>query len=154
MMRRFYGMIVSAAILLFVDSCATMSLPRRLDSFVDDAELKCDKYSNADWDRSRRQYEHLVDRYMNSERDYSVAESRMAARAMTRYYVLEVKNGISESAGYVEALGKAIPEYVDELSEELKVTKNALTSAFRKVFNKKNVKKFLNEVEDFFDDLF
>jgi len=67
----------TVAIIAFV-ATSCISAQRRpaqaLDSFVDKAELNCESYTSADWEKSALQYEKLVEQYSNSNMTQSEAE--------------------------------------------------------------------------------
>ena len=90
-----------------------------MDSFVDKAELDSDGYSSEDWEKSTQDFQTLVDKYNNSEKQYSEAERQMAARAMGRYHALLLKNGLVKTGSVIEDLVKIIPEYIEGFADEL-----------------------------------
>ena len=65
-----------------IAACSSSNIPQKLDSFVDNAELKSSDYDAEDWQKSMLQYEKLVDEYSNSGKEYTDAEKQMAVRAM------------------------------------------------------------------------
>lgn len=50
----------------FIVACSSSNIPQKLDSFVDNAELKSSDYDAEDWQKSMLQYERLVEEYNNS----------------------------------------------------------------------------------------
>ena len=44
----------------FIVACSSSNIPQKLDSFVDNAELKSIDYDAEDWQKSMLQYERLV----------------------------------------------------------------------------------------------
>ena len=42
-------------------TCSSSNIPQKLDSFVDNAELKSNDYDAEDWQKSMLQYEELVE---------------------------------------------------------------------------------------------
>lgn len=134
--------VVAAAI---TTSCATASLPEKLDSFVDKAELKSEKYNQDDWKKSQEEYEKLVEQYTNSDKEYTDAEKQMAIRAMGRYHALLVKNGIKESASYLRELGKLLPSYLNGLVEGLGEDSEEFLKELEDSFDSEELEKSLDE---------
>mgnify|MGYP000399369168 FL=1 len=62
--------------------CISNNPAQKLDSFVDNAELKSDSYNAQQWANSMKQFEKLVEDYNAPGKTYSEAEKQMAARAM------------------------------------------------------------------------
>ena len=139
---------------LFLSSCAVCSIPRRLDNFVDNTELKCSGYSKADWDKSETQYNRLVNQYESSNADYSKAEKKMAARAIGRYQTLLVENGIEDTITDVKALKDVLSEYLDGMSSMMKSKSNEIEPAFERLLNDEEIKNSFNSIGDTFRRIF
>ena len=101
----------AAAMLIF--SCATANAPQKLDNFVDKVELNSGNYDSDDWAKSTKQYEKLVDEYVNSGKEYTPEERQMAARAMGRYHSLLIKSCVEQPAAYLKELESILPSYLE-----------------------------------------
>ena len=86
-------------------SCATLRAPARLERFVDRVERNADRYRPAQWDRVNRQYESLLQEYINNYRSYSIAEKQQAMGAIGRYHGILVDHGIKKGIGFLGSLG-------------------------------------------------
>lgn len=142
-----------ATVTAMFTSCATASLPERLDSFVDKAELKSEKYDNDDWTKSMEQYEKLLDEYTNSKKEYTDAEKQMALRAMGRYHALLVKNGIKESANYLKELGKLLPSYLDGLVDGIGEDSEGFLNELEEAFDSEELKESLDNLGSALENL-
>lgn len=100
-------------------SCSMRNLPAAMDSFVDNAELKGENYSDQEWKQSISEFEEMIDQYKNSDEQYSQEEKEMAAKSIGRYHALLVKQGLAKSKGIIESLGKIIPQYLEGFASEL-----------------------------------
>lgn len=102
-------------------SCASMSLPEKLDNFVDRAEIASENQTNDyDWQKSQEDFQILLDQFNSSDKKkYSQEEEQMAAKAIGRYHALLIKEGLEKSTDLLQNLGKIIPEYIDGLATEL-----------------------------------
>ena len=100
--------------------CSCSTLPQKMDSFVDNAELKASSYSEDDWKKSTEAFKKMEEKFKASDKEgYSDAEKKMASRAIVRYHTLLFKNGLSKSAKWLEDLGKSAPDYLEGLSENI-----------------------------------
>ena len=104
---RFIIIVLTSAL---IAACSGSNIPQKLDSFVDNAELKSSNYDAEDWQKSMLQYEKLVEEYSNSDKEYTAAEKQMAVRAMGRYHSLLIKSGVEQSAAYLKEAVFALNE--------------------------------------------
>lgn len=119
MIMRLTRFILLFPALVLLATCSSSNMPQKLDSFVDNAELKSNDYDAEDWQNSMLQHEELVEEFSNSGKEYSNAEKQMAARAMGRYHSLLIKNGIEQSAAYLKELESILPSYLEGLVDGL-----------------------------------
>lgn len=134
-------------------SCATANLPEKLDSFVDKAELKSEKYDQDDWKKSVEEYEKLVDEYTNYNKEYTEAEKQMALRAMGRYHALLVKNGLKESASYLKELGKLLPSYLNGLVEGIGEDGEGFLKELEEAFDSEELEKSFENLGEALENL-
>lgn len=119
-MRNFIIAVLTLCATCIWVSCATnKSAPQKLCSFVDDVELKCDSYSQEDWERSKKEFELLVDDYSKSSALYTEEQRQAVAKAMGQYHALLIKHGVQESLDYLQRIVKLIPSYIDGLTSGL-----------------------------------
>lgn len=141
----------------YIVACSSSNIPQKLDSFVDNAELKSNDYDAEDWQESMLQYERLVEEYSNSGKEYTNAEKQMAARAMGRYHSLLIKNGVEQSAAYLKELEAILPSYLEGLVEGLGENSEELGKTLEGIFNSKEMEKAFeglgNKLEEIFGGL-
>ena len=140
--------------LAFLVACSTANLPQKLDSFVDNAELKSGNYTSDDWSRSMEQYEKLVDEYANSGKEYTPEEKQMAARAMGRYHSLLIKNGVEQSAAYLKELESILPSYLEGLIDGLGENSEELGKTLEGIFNSDELEKAFEGLGNKLEEIF
>ena len=106
-------------ILFIVTSCASQSVPQKLDDFVNKVEQNSSAYSQSDWEKTAMEYQRLVDEYLYSEIEYTEEERNKAARAMGRYHAIILKNEIESSVSFLKEFCKIFPEYLDGFASGL-----------------------------------
>lgn len=141
MIMRLTRFILLFPVLVLLATCSSSNIPQKLDSFVDNAELKSNDYDAEDWQNSMLQYEELVEEFSNSGKEYSNAEKQMAARAMGRYHSLLIKNGIEQSAAYLKELESILPSYLEGLVDGLGENSEEFGKTLEGIFNSEELEK-------------
>lgn len=140
-----------------IAACSSPNIPQKLDSFVDNAELKSSDYDAEDWQKSMLQYEKLVDEYSNSGKEYTDAEKQMAVRAMGRYHSLLIKKGVEQSAAYLKELESILPSYLEGLVDGLGENSEELGKTLEGIFNSEELEKAFeglgNKLEEIFEGI-
>lgn len=129
-------------------------MPQKLDSFVDNAELKSNDYDAEDWQNSMLQHEELVEEFSNSGKEYSNAEKQMAARAMGRYHSLLIKNGIEQSAAYLKELESILPSYLEGLVDGLGENSEEFGKTLEGISNSEELEKAFDGLGNRLEELF
>lgn len=140
--------------IMLLSGCITSNAARKLDSFVDDTELKSDSYNADDWKKSISQYERLVEEYSTSRRTYTDAEKQMAARAIGRYHSLMLKYGIEASAAFLEELKSVIPSYLEGLIEGLEENTKGLEKTLEGLFEGEDFEQTLGGLSEQLENIF
>lgn len=135
-------------------ACISSNAPQKLDSFVDKTELNCDKYDADDWQKSMVQYDQLVKEFNKPGKQYTEAEKQMAARAMGRYHSLLIKNGIEQSAAYIEELKQVLPSYLEGLVDGLGESSDEIGKSLEGIFNSEEFEKAFESLEEELEDIF
>ena len=135
-------------------ACSSSNIPQKLDSFVDNAELKSSEYDAEDWQKSMGQYEILVEEYNNSGKEYSEAEKQMAARAMGRYHSLLIKNGVEQSAAYLKELQSILPSYLEGLVDGLGENSEELGKTLEGIFDSEELEKAFEGLGSKLEEIF
>lgn len=135
-------------------ACSSSNIPQKLDSFVDNAELKSSEYDAEDWQKSMGQYEKLVEEYSNSGKEYSEAEKQMAARAMGRYHSLLIKNGVEQSAAYLKELQSILPSYLEGLVDGLGENSEDLGKTLEGIFDSEELEKAFEGLGSKLEEIF
>ena len=115
--------------------CISNDPAQKLDSFVDNAELKSDSYNAQEWANSMKQFEKLVEDYNAPGKTHSEAEKQMAAHAMGRYHSLLIKNGVEQTAAYLKELESILPSYLEGLVDGLGDNSKEIEKAFKDLGN-------------------
>ena len=99
-------------------SCATLRAPAKLERFVDRVERNADRYRPYQWDRVNRQYEALLNEYVQNYRAYTIAEKQQAMNAIGRYHGILVDHGIKQGIGFLGSLGAYAGGLLDLLRQD------------------------------------
>ena len=148
------SIVVIIATTFVVLSCSNTTAPQKLDYFVDKTELNCDKYDADDWQKSMVQYDQLVKEFNKPGKQYTEAEKQMAARAMGRYHSLLIKNGIEQSAAYIEELKQVLPSYLEGLVDGLGESSDEIGKSLEGIFNSEEFEKAFESLEEELEDIF
>lgn len=154
MIMRLARFILLFPALVLMATCSSSNIPQKLDSFVDNAELKSNDYDAEDWQKSMLQYEELVEEFSNSGKEYSNAEKQMAARAMGRYHSLLIKNGIEQSAAYLKELESILPSYLEGLVDGLGENSEEFGKTLEGIFNSEELENAFDGLENRLEELF
>lgn len=154
MIMRLTRFILLFPALVLLATCSSSNIPQKLDSFVDNAELKSNDYDAEDWQNSMLQYEELVEEFSNSGKEYSNAEKQMAARAMGRYHSLLIKNGIEQSAAYLKELESILPSYLEGLVDGLGENSKEFGKTLEGIFNSEELEKAFDGLGNRLEELF
>lgn len=154
MIMRLTRFILLFPALVLLATCSSSNIPQKLDSFVDNAELKSNDYDAEDWQNSMLQYEELVEEFSNSGKEYSNAEKQMAARAMGRYHSLLIKNGIEQSAAYLNELESILPSYLEGLIDGLGENSEEFGKTLEGISNSEELEKAFDGLGNRLEELF
>ena len=124
-MRKYILIILVA---LTAASCASLRAPARLERFVDRVERNADHYRPYQWDRVQRQYQSLLDEYIQNYRSYSIAEKQQAMGAIGRYHGILVDHGIKQGIGFLGGLGNYAGGLLDVLRQDVGAVRDFLES--------------------------
>ena len=103
-----------AALAIFVGCASTKSLPERFDSFVEKTENEFKDYTEADWEKSRQEYEGFVQEIKDNYDSYSTAEKVKMAEAIGRYNSILIQNGVGSASESIGDLIDQIPEVIND----------------------------------------
>lgn len=154
MIMRLTRFILLFPALVLLATCSSSNIPQKLDSFVDNAELKSNDYDAEDWQNSMLQYEELVEEFSNSGKEYSNAEKQMAARAVGRYHSLLIKNGIEQSAAYLKELESILPSYLEGLVDGLGENSEEFGKTLEGISNSEELEKAFDGLGNRLEELF
>ena len=122
-MRKYILLLLVA---LVTASCATLRAPARLERRVDRVERNADRYRPYQWDRVNRQYEALVQEYVQNYRTYTIAEKQQAMAAIGRYHGILVDHGVKQGVGFLGGLGAYAGALLDILKMDAGVVEDFL----------------------------
>ena len=106
-----------AALAIFVGCASTKSLPERFDSFVEKTENEFKDYTEADWEKSRQEYEEFVQEIKDNYDSYSTSEKVKMAEAIGRYNSILIQNGVGSAT---ESIGDLIDQIPDVINDAIK----------------------------------
>ena len=109
-------------------SCATLRAPARLERLVDRVERNADRYRPYQWDRVNRQYEALVQEYIQNYHSYTIAEKQQAMSAIGRHHGILVDHGIKQGVGFLGSLGSYAGALLDILKQDAGAVEDFLQS--------------------------
>ena len=102
---------------IFVGCASTKSLPERFDSFVEKTENEFKDYTEADWEKSRQEYEGFVQEIKDNYDSYSTSEKVKMAEAIGRYNSILIQNGVGSAT---ESIGDLIDQIPDVINDAIK----------------------------------
>ena len=108
---------LSDALAIFVGCASTKSLPERFDSFVEKTENEFKDYTEADWEKSRQEYEGFVQEIKDNYDSYSTSEKVKMAEAIGRYNSILIQNGVGSAT---ESIGDLIDQIPDVINDAIK----------------------------------
>lgn len=152
-MRLFRNCFIVLATTLMA-ACSSPNISQKLDSFVDNAELKSSDYDADDWQKSILEYDKLVKQYTTSGKGHTDAEKQMVARAMGRYHSLLIKNGVEQSAAYLKELESILPSYMEGLVDGFDKNSEELERALEGIFNSEDLEKAVDGLGNKREELF
>lgn len=106
-----------AALAIFVGCASTKSLPERFDSFVEKTENEFKDYTEADWEKSRQEYEGFVQEIKDNYDSYSTSEKVKMAETIGRYNSILIQNGVGSAT---ESIGDLIDQIPDVINDAIK----------------------------------
>ena len=108
-----------AALAIFVGCASTKSLPERFDSFVEKTENEFKDYTEADWEKSRQEYEGFVQEIKDNYDSYSTSEKVKMAEAIGRYNSILIQNGVGSATESIGDLIDQIPEVLNGIINQI-----------------------------------
>ena len=107
------------AIVLAASCATTLSVPERLDRFVEKTEKEYRDYTEADWEKSRKEYDALVAEMKENYDSYTISEKVKIAQAVGRYSTLVIGSEVSEAAGSIGSILEQIPETINGVINDI-----------------------------------
>lgn len=106
-MKRFFTIIATLVLATTIASAAPLS--KRMNRYVEDTIEKCENWSKADWDKSKREYKLFIEEYKLYKDSYTQEERDAINKEIGRYNGLLVKHGIEELGDFLQGIGERIP---------------------------------------------
>lgn len=117
-MNRTLVSFVAAAI--FAVGCATtVSLPDRLDKFVEKTEKEYKNYTDDDWKKSREEYDALVAEMKENYDSYTTSEKVRTMQAIGRYSTMVLGSEISNASESLGTVLDQIPETINGMIDQI-----------------------------------
>lgn len=119
-MKRFFALILMAAVAVIAMTSCKETLPARFDKFVSYVEKRCDKFSEDDWKKANAQFEKLVDEYTQNRSSYNADQQKQIRSAITKYVGLAAKSGIKSAVDAVNGVIEQLPSLLEGIGNFLK----------------------------------
>ena len=108
-----------AAAAIAVGCATTISLPDKLDRFVEKTENEYKNYDEEDWKKSRDEYEALVAQIEENYDSYSTSDKVRTMKARARYGSILLSNEISGATDQVGDVLEQIPETINDIIDQI-----------------------------------
>ena len=119
-MKRFFALMLMAAVAVIAMTSCKETLPARFDKFVGYVEKRCDKFSEDDWKKASAQFEKLVDEYTQNRSSYNADQQKQIRSAITKYVGLAAKSGIKSAVDAVNGVIEQLPSLLEGIGNFLK----------------------------------
>ena len=139
--------LVILLVALTAASCATLRAPAKLERLVNRVERNADRYRPYQWDRVNRQYEALVNEFVQNYRMYSISEKQQAMSAIGRYHGILVDHGIKKGIGFLGSLGAYAGGLLDLLKQDAGAVTDFLQSVLGLTGNELN--RWMNQLKNY-----
>ena len=118
-MRKHRLAALAAALAITVGCATTLSLPDRLDKFVEKTEKEYKNYDDEDWRKSRGEYDSLVAEFNDNYDSFSTSDKVRTMKAMSRYGAMALEKEISEASGSIGDVLESIPGTLNDIIESI-----------------------------------
>lgn len=108
-----------AAAILAVGCATTVSLPDRLDKFVEKTEKEYKNYTDDDWKKSREEYDALVAEMKENYDSYTTSEKVRTMQAIGRYSTMVLGSEISNASESLGTVLDQIPETINGMIDQI-----------------------------------
>ena len=139
--------LVILLVALTAASCATLRAPAKLERFVNRVERNADRYRPYQWERANRQYQALLQEYVDNYRYFTIAEKQQAMAAIGRYHGILVDHGIKKGIGFLGGLGAYAGGLLDLLRQDAGAVSDFLQSVLGLKGNEMN--RWMNELKKY-----
>ena len=127
-MRKLSTLLASFALCLLVLSCASRSVEQKINDFVAKTEKNCASYTPKDWEKSKTEFQALLDEYRASFKDFTAEQRSKALSAIENYGKILVKENVEDSGALLREIGKteldntfqSVKEGVDNIGKGIK----------------------------------
>ena len=100
--------------------CATaVSLPDKLDRFVEKTEQEYKNYDEDDWKKSKEEYDALIAQIDENYDSYSTTDKVRTMKARARYGSILLSNEISGVSDQVGDVLEQIPETINDIIDKI-----------------------------------
>lgn len=107
------------ALTLAAGCATTVSLPDRLDKFVEKTAGEYKNYSKEDWDKSQAEYDALVAEMNENYDSYTTSEKVRTMKAVAKYGSMKLESEVSGASETIGDVLKQIPETINEIIDQI-----------------------------------
>lgn len=108
-----------AAAALAIGCATTVSIPDKLDKFVEKTEQEYKNYDENDWKKSREEYDAIVAELEENYDSYSTSDKVRTMKARARYGSILINNEISGATEQVGEVLEQIPETINDIIDKI-----------------------------------
>lgn len=119
-MKRFFALMLMAAVAVIAITSCKETLPVRFEKFVGFVEKRCDKFSEDDWKKANTQFEKLLKEYSDNRSSYNADQQKQIRSAITKYVGLAAKSGVKSAMDAVNGMIEQIPSFLEGIGNFLK----------------------------------
>ena len=100
--------------------CASpVSLPDRLDKFVEKTEKEYKDYTEEDWKKSKEEYEAIVAEINENYDSFSTSDKVRSMKAMGRYGSMVLQKEVAGASETIGSVLESIPETINDIIDQI-----------------------------------
>ena len=115
---RLFPAVAAGAVLLFTACTEAHTLAvDSLHTFVDDTEMKAEKYSEEEWDKVNAKFDELMERIDRHYDEMTPEEQRRAKKDAARYIGIQTRMGLQEASRQARQFLEQVPDLIEGFTE-------------------------------------
>ena len=110
---------LAAAVAITVGCATSMSLPDRLDKFVEKTEKEYKNYDEEDWKKSKEEYDALAAQVNEKYDSFTTSEKVRTMKAMGKYGSMVLEKEVAGASETIGSVLESIPEAINDIINEI-----------------------------------